>query len=358
LITRRSIAILALGAVALVAQSSDEIRAILVKRIDQDKKGVAIAVGVLDDAGQRIAGYGKLSNDNPQVPDGDTVFEIGSITKVFTSLLLADMIERGAVKADDPVEKYLPDTVKVPSRNGRKITLLDISTQHSGLPRMPTNFRPADFANPYADYDPAKLYDFLSHYELPRDPGEKYEYSNLAVGTLGLALARRAGMSYEELVKSRVLVPLKMSSTSITLSADQKKRLAIGHNALLQPVKNWDLNALEGAGALRSTVNDMLKFLSAASGRTNTPLAPAFRRMLTVRRDTAGPEVKVAMGWHILTAHDAEIVWHNGGTGGYRTWAGYTPANKKCVVVLTNTSQGADDIGQHLTVSAYPLAEK
>ena len=118
-------------------------------------------------------------------PDGDTVFEIGSITKVFTSLILADMVERGEVKLDDPVSKFLPASVTVPSRNGRQITLLDISMQISGLPRMPNNMKPADPENPYADYDPAKLYEFLSGYTLQRDIGEKYEYSNLAVGLLG-----------------------------------------------------------------------------------------------------------------------------------------------------------------------------
>jgi len=269
--------------------------------------------------------------------------------------LLADMIERGEVKADDPVEKYLPDTVKVPSRNGRKITLLDLSVQHSGLPRMPNNFTPGDPANPYADYTPAKLYEFLNGYTLTRDPGEKYDYSNVGVGLLGHAISRRAGTTYEALLRQRVFEPLKMTSSTITLSAEHKKRLAIGHNAALQPVKNWDLDAVAGAGAIRSTVNDMLKFLAAASGRTPSPLTPAFKRMLSARKPTGGPQVEIAMGWHIFLQHDTEIVWHNGGTGGYRTFAGYTPATKKAVVVLTNTSFNSDDIGRHILEPKWPL---
>jgi len=339
------------------AQTADQIRAILAERIDTHKKVVGIAVGVLDDSGARVIGYGRLAKDRAEVPDGDTIFEIGSITKVFTSLLLADMIERGEVKPDDPVEKYLPDSVKVPSRNGKKITLLDISMQHSGLPRMPNNFSPGDPANPYADYGSAKLYEFLSGYTLPRDPGEKYEYSNVAVGLLGHALARRSGMSYEALLRQRILEPLKMSSSTITFSAEHKKRLAIGHNAALQPVKNWDLDAIAGAGAIRSTVNDMLKFLAAASGRTPCALAPAFKRMLATRKQAGGPQVEIAMGWHIFHQFDTEIVWHNGGTGGYRTFAGYTPANKKAVVVLTNTSFDSDDIGRHILEPKWPLTK-
>ena len=153
------------------------------------------------------------------------------------------MIERGEVKPDDPVGKFLPPGVKVPSRNGRQITLLDLSMQISGLPRLPDNLAPADPMNPYADYGAAKLSEFLSHYTLTRDIGEKYEYSNLGAGLLGYALARKAGMSYEELVRRRILDPLGMTSTSITLSADQKKRLAAGYNAGLEPAKNWDFDA-------------------------------------------------------------------------------------------------------------------
>jgi D-alanyl-D-alanine-carboxypeptidase/D-alanyl-D-alanine-endopeptidase len=164
-------------------------------------------------------------------------------------------------------------------------------------------------------------------------------------------------VSYEQLVRTRVWVPLKMSSTTITLSDAQKERLAIGHNAVLQPVKNWDLDVLAGAGAIRSTVNDMLKFLSAAMGRTESPLAPAFRRMLDTRRDAAGPALRIAMGWHIFNQFGTEIVWHNGGTAGYRTFAGYTPATKKAVVVLTNTSFDSDDIGRHLLESQWPLVK-
>jgi len=333
----------------------DAIRAILLDRVTA-KKDVGLIVGVVDANNQRqIVGVGRSRKDEPQAPASDTLFEIGSITKVFTSLVLADMIERGEVKPDDPVEKYLPDGVKVPSRNGKQITLLDISLQSSGLPRLPDNFHITDLANPYADYDAPRLYDFLAHYSLPRDPGEKYEYSNLAVGLLGHALARRAGMSYEEMVKRRVLIPLEMTNTSITLSASQRQRLAQGHNAVLNPVKNWDLGVLEGAGALRSTANDMLKFIAAAAGITENPLAPAFRRMLSVRKDTGIPDLQVAMAWHILSKNGPQIVWHNGGTGGYRSFTGYNVATKEAVVVLGNTAVENDSIGLHVLDGKYPI---
>jgi CubicO group peptidase (beta-lactamase class C family) len=303
-----------------------------------------------------VIASGKVSLEGPQQPDGDTVYEIGSVTKVFTSLILADMIEKGEVKADDPVAKFLPATVKVPSRNGRQITLLDLSMQVSGLPRLPDNLKPADPANPYVDYDAAKLYDFLSRYTLTRDPGEKYEYSNLAVGLLGHALALKAGISYEELLRRRIFDPLGMRSTSMTLSEAQKNRLAPGYSASLQPVKNWDFAVLAGCGAVRSTVNDMLKFVAANLELTDTPLKSAMRRMRSARKETGMPDVDIGMAWHVFTKFDTQIWWHNGGTYGYRSFVGYNPAKKEGVVVLCNTFVDNDDLGKHILESRYPVS--
>jgi len=340
----------------LAGAASDDLPEILANRVNQ-KKAVGIVVGTIDANIRNVVSYGKMAKDGDSVPDANTVFEIGSVTKVFTSLLLAGMVERGEVRLDTPVADLLPKTVKVPSLNGRQITLLDLSMQSSGLPRLPTNLRPADPANPYADYSAAKLYEFLSGYTLPRDPGEKYEYSNLGAGLLGHALALKAGMSYEELVRKRILEPLGMHDTSITLRDDQKKRLAPGYNAALNPAKNWDFDALAGCGALRSTANDMLRFLAANLELTDTPLKAAMRRMRSVRKPTGTPGLDIAMAWHIFTKFGGEIVWHNGGTAGYRSFIGFDPAAKKGVVVLCNTFVDNDDLGLHVLDSRYPVAK-
>src|SRR5581483_8490814 len=243
---------------------------------------------------RQVMAEGRVAAGSAHKPDANTVFEIGSATKVFTSLLLADMIERGEVKADTPVAELLPASVKVPARNGRVITLLDLSMQVSGLPRIPDNIDASD-PNPYAKYTPDKLYAFLNSYTLTRDPGEKYEYSNLGVGLLGLALARKLGMSYEGAVRKRILEPLGMKSTSITLSADQKKRLAAGYDGGLSPAHNWDFDALAGCGALRSTADDLLRFVAANLGFVDTPLKGAMRRMLSVKKPTGMPGMDIAM---------------------------------------------------------------
>src|SRR5260370_20331102 len=185
-----------LGAVPLLpaAEPTDtEIKLILGERIDTAKKSVGIVVGLVDENGSGIMSWGRKARENKETVDGDTVFEIGSVSKAFTGTLLADMVERGEVKLDDPISRYLPKTVKVPARNGREITLADLATQSSGLPRMPGNFSPKDPNNPYADYSVEQMYDFLSGYTLTRDIGEKYEYSNLGVGLLVHILALKAG---------------------------------------------------------------------------------------------------------------------------------------------------------------------
>ena len=240
-------------------------------------------MGVVEPNGRRVVAHGNLPKGDPRPVDGDTIFEIGSISKVFTSLLLADMVNRKEVTLDDPVAKYLPEHVRMPERSGKAIKLLDLSTHTSGLPCVPGNLNPKDPTNPYADYSVDDLYQFLSGYTLPRDPGSEVEYSNLGGGLLGHILAHRAGTNYETLVRVRITEPPGMPDTGITLSSSMKQRMATGHNATLAPVANWDFPMLAGAGALRSSANDMLTFLEAFLGYRESPLASAMKAMPEVR---------------------------------------------------------------------------
>jgi CubicO group peptidase (beta-lactamase class C family) len=330
--------------------SDAEIARLLALRIDVERQGVGVVVGVIDPAGRRIIAYGRRDQGDTRALDGDTEFEIGSITKVFTSLVLADMVLKGEVKLDDPAAKYLPPGVTMPGHNGKQISLVDLDTHTSGLPRLPSNLAPRDPANPYADYTADRLYQFLSGYQLPRDPGAQWEYSNLGVGLLGQLLSRRAGLDYETLVKARVLAPLGMTGTTITLTPEEVSRLAIGHDSSLARAANWDLLALDGAGGLRSTANDLLTFLAAELGYADTPLKADMAFLLTVRRPTGVPNLSQALGWEVLTTPSDEIVQHGGGTGGYHTLIAFDPKRRIGVVVMTNaeTVMGADDIGMHI----------
>jgi D-alanyl-D-alanine-carboxypeptidase/D-alanyl-D-alanine-endopeptidase len=352
--------LIATYAAAAPIVSDAEIRKILVDRIDKQAKGVGIVVGVIDPDGRRIVAYGSYDRTGKHAVNGDTVFEIGSITKVFTALLLADAVQRGEVALSDPISKYLPAEVKVPERGGKKITLQDLSMQVSGLPRLPTNFAPKDPSNPYADYTVKNAYDFLGGYELPRDIGASYEYSNFGVGLLGHVLALRAGTDYETLVRTRIAAPLGMKSTTITLGDALQKRLAQGHNPGREPVPGWDIPTLAGAGALRSTANDLLNFLAAHLRQSRSALTPAITSLLATRRPTNIPNTEIALGWHITTSTDgSEIVWHNGGTGGYRSYIGFDPKKHTGVVVLANmsTNEGIDDIGRHLLDPSIELLQ-
>jgi CubicO group peptidase (beta-lactamase class C family) len=335
--------------------STEQLRSIIQSRVDEGR-AVAIVLGVMEaDGSTRIVTAGEAG---PVAhPLGErSVFEIGSITKVFTGILLADMVQRGEVSLGDPVSKYLPTDVTIPSRNGREITLLDLSTHRSALPRLPGNMAPKDASNPYADYTVDQLYAFLSSHQLRRDIGSQYEYSNLAVGLLGHVLGRVAGMSYEDLVRSRILAPLGMTMSGITLTPEMQDWMVAGHNQGGAVVPLWDLPTLAAAGALRSNMLDMFRFLAANIGPPAGDVEQAMRAS-HIPHTEAGPQMQVGLNWHIQSVGEKRIVWHNGGTGGFRTFIGFDPDERVGVVVLTNSAHGADDIGFHLINTAIPLTE-
>jgi len=337
--------------------SNEEIRRVLIERIDKYRQSVGIVVGVIEPQGKRVVAYGSLAAGDARPLNGDTVFEIGSITKVFTALLLADMVERHEVSLSDPAAKYLPRNLRMPLPEGREIDLEDLATHTSGLPRMPGNVEATDALNPYKDYSVQYLYEFLNSYRLPRDVASTFEYSNVGGALLGHVLAESAGLDYSELIQSRIVEPLGMKSTRITLTPAMQDRMAVGHVYSLEPTPNWDLGALDAAAGLRSTVNDLLLFLEANLGYRKTPLAPAMDAMLQVRRET--PTGEVALGWFVEKRKGVQIVLHDGGTGGYRSFIGYDPKTHVGVVVLSNNGGGAgvEDIGVHLLSPQEPLLD-
>lgn len=343
--------------------SDSEIRQIISERIEHHKQSVGIVVGIIEQESRRIIAHGRFGTNDPRLVDANTLFEIGSVTKIFTALLLADMVQRAELTLTDPIAKYLPKEIIVPQRSGKVITLVDLATHMSGLPYMPDNFAPANPDNPYTDYSLGHLYNFLSGYQLTRDIGSQREYSNLGYGLLGHVLECRAGTDYETLVRERILAPFGMGSTGIALSSEMSARLATGHNSALEAYPNWDNPTLTGAGALRSTANDLLTFLEMASGIKKTPLAPSFAAMSFLRGPIVqGPteigDYGMGLGWGIMKSGDNQLIWHNGTTGGYQSFIGFLPKINVGIVALTNsrTDAGVDDIAQHLLNPKAPLA--
>lgn len=353
-----SLACLVVFALQLVAAPSEQaIRKILADRVDVQKQSVGMVVGVIDDSGRRVVAHGVTEHGGKVRVDGDTLFKIGSITKVLTALLLADAVVRGEVALTDPLEKFLPPGTRVPERNGRKITLQDLANHRSGLPRSPANVFPADATSPFAGYTDEHLYEFLSTFELTDDIGSRYEYSNLGIGLLGHALARQAGVDYSTLLRQRVTEPLGMRNTAFVVPQTARVRVAQGHDSRLKPVPPRDLTLLAPAGDLRSSVNDLLLFLAAASGRTKTPLDRAFALLTAKQWDAIAPD-RVALGWHTRrSSAGEEVVWHNGAASGYRAFAGYYPRTRQGVVVLSNAASdlGVDDLGFHLLDQRSPI---
>ncbi|RIV88571.1 serine hydrolase, partial [Aurantiacibacter xanthus] len=291
--------------------------------------------------------------------DGDTEFEIGSITKVFTALLLADMALKGEVALDDPVERYLPAGAPMPrDGEGQQITLRHLSLQTSGLPRLPDNMPFGDPADPYADYTEQMLLDFLGKYQLPRAVGAHYEYSNLGVGLLGYVLARAAGTDYASLVRERILDPLGMKDTAIALDPAMQARLAVPHDEYLRVTRPWNLSVLAGAGALRSTASDMLTFAEAAMDPAS-PIAEAMALTLSDRTDQVGTDNQTALGWMILPAPGGEVLNHSGGTGGYRSHLAVQPGTRRAVIGLTNSAAepSAADLAFHALIGSPVAAE-
>ena len=331
------------------------IRGILVNRVALGRNP-GIVVGLLDEAGPRIVVAGVSGRDGVEL-DGNTVFEIGSITKVFTAAILEDMVSRGEVGFEDEVAGFLPRHVRVPSEEGRAITLLDLATHRSGLPRMPSNFSPADFQNPYADYTVEQLYSFLSSYELPRGIGTEWDYSNLGMGLAGHALSLKAGMTFERLVRELILDPLSMNHTGFDLAPPVGAPTAQGHGPAARPVPNWDVPTLAGAGALRSTMYDMLLFTAANLMEADLEISPVLHRTHEVRVPDIAENLSMALGWLINTRFpDCPIIWHNGGTGGFHSFIGLDKVGRKAVIVLTNGVQSIDDIGFHLLDGRNPLS--
>jgi D-alanyl-D-alanine-carboxypeptidase/D-alanyl-D-alanine-endopeptidase len=316
------------------------------------RAGQGIVVGVLGPDGQRIVAGG--TGTGARV-DRTTLFEIGSISKVFTALILADMVNKGEVSLDDPAGKFLPPGHKMPERGGRPITLRHLATHWSGLPRMPDNIGlMTDPDGPFAGYDEAKLLAFLDRHQPAREVGSQWEYSNLGAGLLGYLLARAAGTDYETLLRRRVTGPLGMNDTLIALPPSHAARLAPAFDAYMQPARPWDVAVLTGAGGIRSTAADMLVFAKAVLD-PKSPIAAALKTALAARGPGAHARVEQALGWVVMHPEPGrELLVHDGGTGGFRALLAIEPSKGRAVTVLVNSAvePSAADLGLHILIGS------
>lgn len=313
--------------------SDDEIRRLIAAR-NAPRPGQGIVIGILGPEGERIVAGGTGAGAGF---DSTTVFEIGSITKVFTALLLADMVNKGEVSLDGPAAKYLPPGHRMPERGGRLITLTDLATHRSGLPRMADDMWAVSHPDgQFADYTEERLLAFLDRYQLTREPGAQFEYSNLGMGLVGYLLTRVARSDYETLVRTRITGPLRMNDTMITQPPSHAARLATPFNSYMRPVKPTEMAALSGAGAIRSTVADML-ILARALLDPTSPVAPALKTALSVR--TFGENnFEQALGWVVRRLPGRELLMHDGRTKGFTSILILEPAKGRAVVALVSSA--------------------
>lgn len=318
---------------------------------------LGLAVGLQMGKHSVVYGYGVLDEARVTVPSERTVFEIGSITKVFTATLLATMVEEGLVTLDEPLRTLLPECPDFPL----EITLQHLATHTSGLPRLPANLTETpgfDLSNPYVHYTPEHLYAYLATYRRNAEGTQlgTYAYSNLGAGVLGDVLARKLGLSYEQAIVQRICHPLGLPDTRANLSAEQKERLAAPHASTGESVLNWDVPTMAGAGGLRSTARDMLTWLAANLGIVSTSLKAALslcHEIVVEDPLSQSNLIGMALGWHVhcLPETGKALYDHNGGTGGYRTFAGFQKDSRCGVTLLSNygfASKDIDHIGMTL----------
>lgn len=353
--------LLALPAIAQEAAmpSDADIAKILGDRIGRDQANVGIAVAVIENGQTRFVSHGTIGVASDVPVDEHTIFEAGSITKVFTNLLLAQLVEAGRIDLDAPIATYLPEGTILPREGGRAITAFDLATHSAGLSGLPEDLMARGLDNPYSGYGAEGLMAWLADYDLPRPIGESFEYSNAGTALLAQVIEQVSGEPYADLLQRNILDPLDMDETSLALTGTERPDMAQGHDAAREIVPYWDFDAFAPVGGLLSTSSDLAKFIAAASGAADSELKPAFDAMLARTRPADGGD-SIGLGWFLTDTGQGEIVWHNGITAGFRSFAGFERQSGNGVVVLSNmvTQAGIEDIGMHLLDPALPLREQ
>ncbi|PST83356.1 hypothetical protein C7T94_12320 [Pedobacter yulinensis] len=298
--------------------------------------------------GVRRYSYGTTAAGAGKLPDADvTVFEIGSVTKTFTALLLAIEVAAGRMKLEDPVSRYLPDSIPELEYHGTPVTLKHLASHTSGLPRLPQNIFTgnADPLNPYKHYTADSLYRFLRTHRITVGPGTKFSYSNLGAGLLGTILARQSGKTFGRLIEERIARPLGMMRTKVSLTPAELQNMAQGHNETGRGVPPWDLGPLQGSGAIRSTLNDMIVYTQAQlkpGGTLKKAIELSHHAVFT------GGEQRMALGWRIDSVSGHSLLHHSGGTGGFRSFVGLDTSRGMGIVILSNAAEEVTELGMEL----------
>lgn len=342
------LAVLFCGVFGYIAWSKSKYRRLidthdLAERIQQygddylsKRPHAALMIGVIQQGRTETFSFGKFGEKNNRSPDTNTVYEIGSISKVMTALTAQRLVDQGRLNWDNTVRESIPAHIEL-APVFSEMTLAHLATHHAGLPKIPDNLELAsiDVHNPYKDYGTNDLNVFLASYKPSNAPGRKMAYSNLGFGLLGYICELAAGKPFSEAADELLFQPLHLTNTTFALSTTNNA--AIPHDADGQPVPHWDWQILGGAGAFKSTAGDMLKFLAANLHPTNSPFADS---LLECQKERARSFVgDMGYGWNRTSTLQGqlEFIWHNGGTGGFVSFIGFDQKHTNAVVMLSNS---------------------
>mgnify|MGYP001815428281 FL=1 len=298
---------------------------------EQVGSGAALAVSIAHRKDGEVTYYGGgvVAPGSDQVPDENSQYEIGSITKSFTHLLLAELVEMDRVGYDTTIGDLLGADFELRNAAVGDITLLQLATHRSGLPRMPGDFAPTNPLDPYQGYDSEALLRSLATTRDKQPLGTYYSYSNFGVGILGYLLGQVHGGGYAEALTELVLDPLGMSHTSFERAENSVTAFSGG-----QAVSDWTIDGMAGAGALRSTTGDLMKFVRVQLGEAENPFAHDLADDREVIGEAGGFDITRV--WHVGNTPDGKIFWHNGGTGGFHSFVGFKPASNEAVAIIAS----------------------
>ncbi|HCT31182.1 MAG TPA: hypothetical protein DIW31_10740 [Bacteroidales bacterium] len=295
-----------------------------------------VSIGIFKNNQTSFYGYGETKKGNEVIPDSETMYEIGSITKTFTALLTVDYLLTNSLTLETPINSFLPLAIPPLQYNGNSIMVKHLLNHTSGLPRLPEDFQEGmNPNNPYKHYDSLKVYNYLKNYVLSANPGQKWEYSNLGVGLAGLILERKNHKSYEQLLLEKICTPLGLSKTKITLNSIDSSNFAVGYTSFGTQVPYWDdMNAYKGAGAIRSNANDMINYGKAILNSDSSPLKTQIETCLNVTYEDIN--VKMASGWIKQNINGNDVFLHDGGTGGFSSFIIICKPKNVILVLLFN----------------------
>lgn len=307
-----------------------EISAIIFEKAKDFPNNTQLSIAVVQNGKKNYYGIIKQNDEIKPIENQDKVFEIGSITKVFTSSVFVSLVEDKSIKIDDFINPYYT----FPFKNKTQIRFSDLANHTSGLPRLPKNLNLSNEENPYKNYGSKELNTYLKDLlKLESKPAEKYSYSNLGAGILGYTLGLSQKTTFPELLQKRIFDKYGMNN-SYTSSANLGSKLVKGLNVNGEEVPNWDFDVLFGGGGILSSTSDLVKFAKAQFDLNNKELALTRKPTFTINE-----KVRIGLGWHILKSEKGtDLFWHNGGTGGYSSSMSVDVENKTAVVILSNLS--------------------